>query len=226
MMGSPAGEPGRRHEEDPYHEVVIPRAFAVSRFEVTFEDWDFCFRVGGCSWQPRDQPWGRGRRPVIDVSWDDTQQYAAWISRLTRRPYRLLSEAEWEYAARAGTTSAYWWGNEIGRNNANCKACGSAWDNKQTAPVGSFNKANPFGLLDMLGNVWEWVEDCWHDQYRGAPSNGSPWTFACTDDAQRVVRGGGWDDDPADLRAAARYPGPREIRNSINGIRLARTLNR
>jgi len=225
MMGSPSGEPGRRNEEDPYPEVVVPRPFPVSRFEVTFEEWDVCYLVGDCSWRPPDQPWGRAQSPVIDVSWSDARQYTAWLSRLTRRPYRLLSEAEWEYAARAGTTWAYWWGNEIGRANANCKTCGTTWDNKQTAPVGSFI-ANAFGLRDMLGNVWEWVEDCWHDRYQGAPSDGSAWTVACTDDTQRVVRGGGWNDDPADLRAAARYGGPREIRNSVNGIRLARTLNR
>jgi len=133
---------------------------------------------------------GRGKRPVIDVSWDDAQQYAAWISRVTRRPYRLLSEAEWEYAARAGTTSAYWWSNEIDETTQTAKPAKAPGIIGRRLPVGSF-KANPFGLLDMLGNVWEWVEDCWHDQYRGAPSNGSAWTFACTDDAQRVVRGGG-----------------------------------
>jgi formylglycine-generating enzyme required for sulfatase activity len=223
MMGSPASEPGRRNEESPYHEVVIARPFAVSRLEVTFAQWDVCALVGDCAHQPADQGWGRASLPVTNVSWNDARQYAGWISRLTGQHYRLLSESEWEYAARGGSTSAYGWGNEIGRANANCKGCGSAWDNRQTAPVGSFS-ANAFGLHDMLGNVWEWVEDCWHDRYEGAPADGSAWTVACSDDGYRVVRGGGWNDDPADLRAAARYGGPVAIRNSVNGARLARTL--
>jgi formylglycine-generating enzyme required for sulfatase activity len=225
MMGSPASERGRRNEESPYHQVVIERPFAVSRLEVTFEQWDVCVLIGDCTHRPADQGWPRERRPVINVSWNDARQYAGWIARLTGSPYRLLSESEWEYAARAGATSAYWWGDEIGRANANCKACGSAWDNRQTAPVASFD-ANAFGLRDLLGNVWEWVEDCWHDRYDGAPSDGSAWTVACADDALRVVRGGGWNDDPTDLRAAARYGGPLDIRNAVNGIRIGRTLTR
>jgi formylglycine-generating enzyme required for sulfatase activity len=156
MMGSPADEPDHKIEEEPYHRVAIPRPFAASRFEVTFEEWEACFQVGACAFNPGDQGWPRGRRPVINVSWNDAQQYAGWISRLTGKRYRLLSEAEWEYAARAGTTTAFWWGAEIGRGNANCNGCGTIWDNNQTAPVGSFRE-NGFGLHDMLGNVWEWV---------------------------------------------------------------------
>jgi formylglycine-generating enzyme required for sulfatase activity len=217
------GSPSHRVEERPYHKVAIPRPFGVSRFEVTFDEWDACFQVGDCTYQPADQGWGRGHRPVINVSWNDAQQYAGWISRLTGKRYRLLSEAEWEYAARADSPKAYSWGDEIGRGNANCNGCGSTWDNNRTAPVGSF-AANAFGLHDMLGNVWEWVEDCWHDQYEGAPTDGSAWRAACTDDSLRVVRGGSWDDIPSDLRAAARYGGPTGIRNAVNGVRLGRTL--
>jgi formylglycine-generating enzyme required for sulfatase activity len=114
--------------------------------------------------------------PVINISWDDAQQYAAWLCMMTDRPYRLLTEAEWEYAARAGSTTAYFWGDEIGKGNANCNGCGSQWDNRQTSPVESF-KPNAFGLYDMAGNVWQWVEDCRHEDYNnGAPIDGSAWT--------------------------------------------------
>jgi formylglycine-generating enzyme required for sulfatase activity len=203
--------------------VTIAHAFAVSRFEVTFDEWDVCVAMGGCEYQPPDEGWGRDRRPAINVSWDDAQQYAGWLARRTGKPYRLLSEAEWEYAARASAEGAYAWGDSVGKTRANCKSCGSDWDNNQTAPVGSF-PGNGFELMDMHGNVWEWVEDCWHDGYASAPVDGSAWTTACTDEARHVVRGGGWNDEPADLRAASRYDGPTRIRNWINGIRIGRSL--
>src|SRR5205823_12154354 len=131
---------------------------------------------GGCDgYKPSDYGWGRGRRPVINVSWDDAKAYAAWLANRTGKAYRLLSEAEWEYAARAGTTTVYFWGDAIGNNNANCDGCGSQWDKRQTAPVGSF-KSNAFGLYDMAGNVWQWVQDCYHADYQGAPTAGSEWT--------------------------------------------------
>jgi len=222
-MGSPEDEPGRKATESPQHTVTIAPAFAVSRFEVTFDEWDVCVAMRGCEYQPPDEGWGRGSRPVINVSWEDAQQYAGWLARRTGKPYRLLSEAEWEYAARASTEGAYAWGESVGKARANCKSCGSGWDNNQTAPVGSF-AANGFDLMDMHGNVWEWVEDCWHNGYRGAPADGSAWTTACTDETRHVVRGGGWNDEPADLRAAARYDGPTRIRNWVNGIRIGRSL--
>jgi formylglycine-generating enzyme required for sulfatase activity len=126
---------------------------------------------GGCNgYKPSDQGWGRGYRPVINVSWDDAKAYVAWLAKKTDKFwYRLLTEAEYEYAARAGTTTAYPWGSAIGKNNANCDGCGSQWDGKQTAPVGSF-AANGFGLYDMVGNVSAWTEDCYHDSYSGAPT--------------------------------------------------------
>ena len=128
MMGSPATEKGRSTNEGPQHKVMIAKPFAVSKFDVTFADWDACVSVGGCP-QVGDSGFGRGTRPVINVSWDEAQQYVAWFSKMTGRPYRLLTEAEWEYAARAGSTTAYFWGDEIGKGNANCSGCGSQWDN-------------------------------------------------------------------------------------------------
>ena len=164
---------------------------------------------------------GRGTRPVINVSWDDAQQYVAWFSKMTGRPYRLLTEAEWEYAARAGSTTAYFWGDEIGKGNANCTGCGSQWDNRQTSPVGSF-KPNAFGLYDMAGNVWQWVQDCYHDNYDGAPTDGSAWTIG--DCSRRVVRGGSWYNDPQDLRSANRLWFSTDGRMPHIGFRLGRTL--
>jgi formylglycine-generating enzyme required for sulfatase activity len=141
--------------EGPQHKVTIAKPFAVSKFAVTFDEWDACVVLGGCP-QASDSGFGRGKRPVINVNWDDAQQYVAWLSRMTGRPYRLLTEAAWEYAARAGSTTAYFWGDEIGVGNANCKGCGNQTDNRETSPVGSF-KPNAFGLYDTHGNVWQWV---------------------------------------------------------------------
>ena len=123
------------------------------------------------------------------MSWNDAKLYVRWLSRKTEQRYRLLTEAEWEFVARAGMTSARYWGADIGRNNANCNDCGSRWDDRQTAPVGSF-EPNAFGLHDVLGNVWEWVEDCWNDSYAGAPADGTAWTSG--DCRRRVLRGGSW----------------------------------
>ena len=141
---------------------------------------------------------------------------------MTGRPYRLLTEAEWEYAARAGTTTAYYWGDEIGKANANCNGCGSQWDNRETSPVGSF-KPNAFGLYDMSGNVLQWVEDCYHDNYDDAPTDGSAWTSG--DCSRRVVRGGSWYSDPQYLRSADRFGYATDFRSGDLGFRLARTLN-
>jgi formylglycine-generating enzyme required for sulfatase activity len=219
IMGSPDAN------ERPQHKVTIGRPFAVSKFEVTFADWDACVSVGGCPQEggTNDAGWGRGARPVIYVNWDDAQAYAAWFSRMTGKTYRPLTEAEWEYAARAGTATAYSWGDDIGKNNANCNGCGSQWDNRQPAPVGSF-KPNPFGLYDMHGNVWEWVQDCFQDNYNGAPADGSAWTKGNCN--HRVVRGGGWADSPVFLRAAFRITYSSDFRFLNLGFRLGRTLNR
>ena len=165
MMGSPKEETGRYEDEGPRHKVLIAKPFAVSKFEVTFEEWDACVAIGGCV-QVSDSGMGRGTQPVTDVGWEDVQQYVAWLSKQTGQIYRLLSEAEWEYAARAGTDTAYSWGDKIGRGNANCNNCGSPWDDRQSAPVGSF-AANKFGLHDMHGNVWEWCRIATRTTTRG-----------------------------------------------------------
>jgi formylglycine-generating enzyme required for sulfatase activity len=221
-MGSPANEQGRHSNESPQHTVTVAKPIAVGRFAVTFDEWDACVADGGCfGYKPSDEGWGRGRRPVINVSRDDATAYMAWLYRKTGKPYRLLTEAEWEYAARAGTTTAYYWGDDIGKGNANCKGCGSQWDAKQTSPVGSF-KPNAFGLYDMAGNVLQWVQDCYHDNYNGAPTDGSEWTSE--DCSSRVVRGGSWNGDPQVLRAANRNRLTTVGRSSVLGFRVGRTL--
>jgi formylglycine-generating enzyme required for sulfatase activity len=221
MMGSPANERNRNGNEDPLHRVTIATLLAVSKFEVTFEQWDACVTIGGCAHVP-DSNMGRGTHPVINVSWGDVQQYVAWLSKMTGRPYRLLSEAEWEYAARAGTTTIYSWGDEIGKGNANCNGCGSEWDSRP-APVGSF-APNQFGLYDMHGNVWEWVEDCLHTNYEGAPKDGSAWIDQ-GDCNNRVLRGGSWFGDPLGLRSALRFWFSADDHAFDLGFRVGRTLS-
>ena len=221
LMGSPTSEEGRFKHEGPQHEVRIAKPFAVGRFEVTFDDWDACVAVGDCNRVPTDSGWGRGKRPVIDVSWDDAQAYVAWLSKKTGQRYRLLSEAEWEYAARAGTTTRYPWGNEPGSNRANFGGSESRWSKKQTAPVGSFDP-NKFGLHDVIGNVYELVQDCWKESYAGAPADGSAWEAGNC--GQRVVRGGSWNDASVFARAAFRAGIERSRRAVEFGFRVARTL--
>ena len=222
-MGSPEGEADRAGDEGPRYRVRIGEAFAVGKYEVTFEEWDACVAGGGCrGYRPDDAGWGRGRRPVINVSWEDAKAYVMWLSRKTGTRYRLLSEEEWEYVARAGTGRRYTWGDYVGRNRANCDGCGSRWDNEKTAAVGSFG-ANGYGLHDVHGNVLEWVEDCWHPNYHGAPADGSAWVTGgdCSD---RVVRGGSWYDAPRNLRSAGRTGSRAGARGVGYGFRVARTL--
>jgi formylglycine-generating enzyme required for sulfatase activity len=222
VMGSPDSESGHSSDESPQHRVTIAKSFAIGRFAVTFDEWDACVFDGGCGgYKPGDEGWGRGRRPVINVSWGDVEAYTTWLSRKTGKSYRLLSEAEYEYAARAGTTTAYPWGSAIGTGNANCSGCGSQWGGRQTAPVGSF-AANGFGLYDMVGNVWEWVEDCWNDSHNGAPTDGSVWTSGDCD--RRVVRGGSFVYSPENLRSAASTGITTGTRGGGLGFRVARTL--
>ena len=220
-MGSPPGEEGRYDVEGPVHRVTFERPFAVGVYEVTFGEWEACVSGGGCGGhRPDDRGRGRGNRPVINVSWDDAKAYVGWLSGKTGEEYRLLSEAEWEYVARAGTTTEYWWGDGIGRNRANCYDCGDSYE--YTAPVGSFS-ANPFGLYDVHGNVFEWVEDCWNDSYRGAPTDGSAWESGDCD--RRVLRGGSWYYAPELLRSAFRFGSTSGYRISNAGFRVARTLD-
>jgi formylglycine-generating enzyme required for sulfatase activity len=226
-MGSPGTEKVRYTSEGPQHKVTFSKPFAVARYELTFADWDACAAGGGCNgYKPADLGWGRGQQPVINVDWDDAQQYVAWLSQVTGKTYRLLSEAEYEYATRAGTTTVYPWGDDIKLNGAamaNCNGCGSKWDNQQTAPVGSF-APNKFGLYDMVGNVLEWTEDCAHSNYNGAPTDGSAWITG-GDCSNRLLRGGSWLVTPDYLRSALRFWIPSVSRSSAFGFRPARTLD-
>jgi formylglycine-generating enzyme required for sulfatase activity len=222
MMGSPATEQGHTKPEEPLHQVTIAKPFAVSKYELTFDEWDTCVNYGDCPQGVSDGGFGRVQRPVIFVTWDDAQRYAAWLSKMTGKPYRLLTEAEYEYATRAGTQTAYPWGDDIGKNSANCTGCGSKWDARQTAPVGSF-KPNAFGLYDMVGNVFEWVEDCAHNNYDGAPADGSAWIEG-GDCKSRVDRGGAWNFAPDSLRSADRDTSATGYRIDNLGFRVGRTL--
>ena len=224
MVVVPAGSFAMGGEaEGPRRRVTIARRFAVSKFEITFAEWDACVQAGGCGeHRAGDRNWGRGSRPAIYVSWRDARAYVRWLGKFLGQPYRLLSEAEWEYAARAGTRTAYPWGAAAGRNRANCKGCGSRWDGRKTAKAGTF-APNAFGLHDMHGNAREWVQDCWHGSYRGAPADGSAWT-AGADCKKRVLRGGSWSDIPWDIRSARRMSGKWKDRSSKTGFRVALTL--
>ena len=183
-MGSPESEPGRDDDER-RHEVCVG-GFSIGKHEVTFAEYDRFAEATGRS-RPDDRGWGREDRPVINVSWDDATEYARWLSEETGERYRLPTEAEWEYAARAGTETAYPWGDRVGHNKANCDGCGSRWDDKQTAPVGSF-EANAWGLHDTVGNVWEWTCSVYDGGYGGAERR------CATGSAGRLVlRGGSWD---------------------------------
>ena len=229
-MGSTVSEaPGGN--ESPPHMVTFAQPFAVGKFAVTFDEWDACVADGGCGgYRPADQGWGRGRRPVVNVSWADARTYLAWISHKTGKTYRLLSEAEREYVTRAGTTTPYWWGTSISTDQANFDGTypggkGSGQLRRQTVPVDSF-APNPFGLYQVHGNVWEWVEDCDHASYDGAPADGSAWTAG--ECIRRVLRGGFWSNPPRALRAAARSSAGPTYRNdgyySLWGFRVARPL--
>lgn len=226
-MGAPPTEKGRCCLEWPVRDIRIRHSFALSRFEVTFAEWENCINDGSCKgYRPTDQGWGRADRPVINVSWQDAQEYVNWLSQKTNRQYRLPSESEWEYAARAGTTTRYWWGKDVGYNKANCDGCGSPWDRQQTAPIGSF-RANAFGLFDMHGNVGEYVQDC-YGGYSRAPTDGSPRLVApgsYTKCLNRVVRGGSWMFHSNYVRSASRdYIGPSQ-RFSFYGFRVATTIS-
>jgi formylglycine-generating enzyme required for sulfatase activity len=212
------------NDEQPVHEVNIRRPFAAGRYEITFDQYDeFAKATGGQL--PDDQGFGRGRRPVISVSWDEAVDYAAWLSQQTGKRYRLPTEAEWEYAARAGTETAYWWGNEMKPGFVNCMSCGARRDKRQTEPVGSF-KSNPFGLYDTAGNVREWVQDCWHDNYQGAPSDGSAWEKEHNGNCNgRVNRGGAFRSvNKLNVRSSSREMYRAGARPYWVGFRLVREI--
>ena len=230
LMGSPISEKKRDDDEGPVHRVTIPQPFAVGRYEVTFDQWDACVSEGECSHVPRDAGWGRGNRPVINVSWHDAGEYVDWLSDKTGKRYRLLSEAEWEYAARAGTRGPFHFGETISTDQANYDGTrgldGSyvegGLNRARTVSVGSF-PGNEFGLHDVHGNVWEWVEDCLHANYEGAPTDGSAWTSGGDCD-YRVVRGGSWGIESRFLRSANRGGVVTGSRYVDVGFRVARTL--
>jgi formylglycine-generating enzyme required for sulfatase activity len=204
--------------------VRIIRPFAVGRYEVTFQEYDRFARATGRE-LPRDEDWGRGRQPAINVSWEEAVEYTKWLSEQTGKRYRLPTEAEWEYAAGGGTETEYWWGNEMKAGMANCEDGDSRWGGKQTSPVGSF-QPNPFGLYDTAGNVFEWVEDCWHEDYTGAPTDGSAWLDANGGNCgQRVIRGGSWNDPREDLPASYRNWDDADNRVLNIGFRLAQDID-
>jgi len=217
QMGSPASEAGRVDDETQHPVKVV--SFAMGVYEVTFAEYDR-FAQATKRELPGDDGWGRENRPVINVSWHDAVAYTSWLSEQTGKRYRLPTEAEWEYAARAGSTTAYWWGDGVGRNHANCYGCGSQWDNKkQTVPVGSFER-NEFGLYDVLGNVWEWTCSPYAEKWDGNKS-------ACNNaDTQtwRVIRGGSWNNIPRYLRSSIRNDSSPDFRNYFQGFRVIRDL--
>ncbi len=211
--------------EQPVHSVAV-LAFKLGKYEVTFAQWDACVADGGCNgYTPYDDDagrgwdWSRDDLPVNGVSWDDAQSFIDWLNEKTGGNYRLPTEAEWEYAARAGSKTKYSWGDDVGSYRANCNGCGSPWaDYYLPAPTGSF-PANAWGLHDMHGNVSEWVQDCYNESYEGAPSDGSAWTSG--DCGIRVFRGGSWGNNPGGLHSADRFRYARSYRDYILGFRLA-----
>jgi formylglycine-generating enzyme required for sulfatase activity len=230
-MGSPPDEPGRKPNEGPQHHVEIPYTFAVSANLVTFNEWDACVAEGGCNgYMPSDAHWGRGQQPVVNVNWNDAQDYARWLSAKTGHTYRLLTESEWEYAARAGTSTPFYFGDTISVDQANydpvdfpASYSAPGQYRGMPTPVGSF-PANAFGLRDMSGNVWQWVQDCWNESYAAPhlPTQGQAWLSG--DCERRVVRGGAFNNTPAYARSAFRFWEVGALRSALVGFRVARDL--
>jgi formylglycine-generating enzyme required for sulfatase activity len=243
VMGSFKDEPERDSSEGPTRWVPVRKSFAVGKFAATFSEWDACVADGGCGgYSPSDKNWGRGDRPVINVSWDDAKAYVKWLSQKTGKAYRLLSEAEREYVTRADNATPFWWGfrmwgdpyaisTEWANYDGDYTYPRTSWrwwrkgeNRNRTVSVKSFSP-NPWGLYQVHGNVWEWVEDCWNDDYKDyddKPRDGSPWiTGDCT---RHVLRGGSWFTFPRYLRSAARIGPYAVIRHDDNGFRVARSL--
>jgi len=206
-------------DEQPLQQVTV-RPFAIGTYEVTFDLYDlYCIETRCPS--PDDQGWGRGRRPVINVSWNDAKAFTRWLSGKTGQRYRLPTDAEWEYAARAGTRTTYWWGDELQQKRANCDGCDALWSGEMTARVGRF-PANPFGIHDTAGNVFEWVEDCWNDTFAVTPADGSAYRVpACV---LHVIRGGAWSFPPHEVRSANRWRDFATRRSDDTGFRVVREL--
>jgi formylglycine-generating enzyme required for sulfatase activity len=211
---------GAQPFDRPVHRVTIPRPFAIARRETTVEEWRGCVEAGACKFRPSAAEEQSGSHPITNVSWFDAKDYVAWLSARTRQPYRLPSEAEWEYAARGGATTPFSWGPQVGDSKANCRDC-SRTASRELASVASF-APNGFGLFDMAGNAAEWVEDCWNESYRGAPQDGTAWlTGSC---GQRVLRGGSFDSASTYVRPTARFRYDADVRYYANGFRVVRAL--
>lgn len=239
VMGARPDEQGKYPNEEPEHPVTIRRDFAVGKYEVTRAQFAAFVEATGFDAENGCQIWASGFEkdrkkswrdpgfpqqpdmPVVCVDWFDAKAYVEWLRQRTGQPYRLLSEAEWEYAARAWTATRYWWGDHFAEGRANCSDCGSVWDLDRTAPVGGF-VPNFFGLYDMNGNVWEWVEDCWHESYEGAPDDGSAWVEG--ECKRRTLRGGSWVEIRETLRSANRLRNGADNRNNAIGFRVAKDL--
>jgi len=211
----------KQGDRDELPAATNPGPFAIGIYEISFTQYDkFCDETNRK--KPDDGGFGRGNRPVINVSWKDAKAYTEWLSRMTRKTYRLPTDAEWEYAARGATSTIYWWGNELQTGKANCSGCGSIWDGEKTAPVGRF-LPNPYGLHDTAGNVFEWVEDCFHNDFLKAPEDGS--AHVIPDCGQRVIRGGAWSFPPAEIRSANRWRDIPSRHSDDTGFRVVRELD-
>ncbi len=217
MMGAKASSPYQ--DELPSHEVRL-QSFSISRFEITFDDFDAFAESTNLS-LPKDNGWGRGKQPVINVTWEEAVDYTKWLSQQTGHQYRLPSEREWEYAAGAGKDTLYWWGNELGRNRASCAVCGSQWDGQQPAPIGSF-QPNPLGLNDTIGNVLEWTVDCFRSNYLGAPTTGNLWQGGSEDCSRHVARSGSFRSYENALRTTKRNNYSPRTRLDNLGFRVVR----
>ena len=225
LINLPAGRftMGDKHgdrSEKPAHRVSIKKPFAIGKYEVTVGQWKECRKAGACGAIPEHSNTS-DNMPVRDVSWSDTQKYVRWLSKTTGQQYRLPTEAEWEYAARAGTQSRFWWGDKVGKGHANCKNCGGKWDRNTPAEVDAY-PPNPFGLYGTSGGVWEWVADCWYKSHKGAPEDGR--SRDRPDCRENVIRGGAWRNDATYVHSASRFRYDSGVRYLLNGFRVAKTL--
>jgi formylglycine-generating enzyme required for sulfatase activity len=217
-MGDEHGD----RSERPAHRVAIEKPYAIGKYEVTLAQWNACVANGACKALAATSAAGlTDKSPARDLSWNDAQNYVHWLSTLTGQHYRLPTEAEWEYAARAGTRSRYWWGEHMKPGMANCKGCGGDWNEEVPLNVDAL-PPNPFGIYGMNGGVWEWVEDCWHRSYDGAPTDGSAWTSSYC--RENVIRGGSWRNDSTYAHSTSRFTYDTNVRFIANGFRVAKTL--
>ena len=214
------GENRGDRSEKPAHKISIKRPFAIGKYEVTTGQWNECVKAGACSGKA-EKTGSAEKSPVKDISWNDAQDYVRWLSQITKQEYRLPTEAEWEYSARANTQTRFWWGDKVGTGNANCKDCGGKWDRSAPTEVDAY-PPNPFGVYGTNGGVWEWVADCWHKSYHGAPKDGSSWDKP--DCRENVIRGGSWRNDASYIHSASRFKYDSNVRYLLNGFRVAKTL--